>query len=76
MTVTKEGSYSLTVEEITEENELELLVSADDGPFLATHNDRRGFYARCDCGEKHPGRPPQLTKGCGQRALIEPPPDE
>jgi hypothetical protein len=31
------------------------------------------MYARCNCGEKHPGRPPDITRGCGQWGLIQPP---
>lgn len=35
---------------------------------------RRQFFARCDCSESHPGRPSRLRRGCGQWALITPPP--
>jgi hypothetical protein len=34
------------------------------------------FYARCDCGEEHSGRPPDIHRGCGQWALIYDPPNE
>jgi hypothetical protein len=32
------------------------------------------IYARCNCGEKHPGRPPEITRGCGRWGLIIRPP--
>jgi hypothetical protein len=77
MTVEKKGQWTVQEEiEISEEDLQELLVRANKGPFQATDNDRKGFFARCNCGEKHPGRPSELTHGCGQCAVIELPPDE
>jgi|SRR6187401_2782004 len=35
-------------------------------------DDHRDFYARCNCGEEHPGRPPEITRGCGRWSLISP----
>ena len=34
----------------------------------------RDFYARCNCGEEHPGRPAEIKQGCGRWGLINPPP--
>jgi hypothetical protein len=34
-----------------------------------------GLYARCTCGENHPGRPPSMKRGCGQWCMLKPPPD-
>jgi hypothetical protein len=72
ITVTKEGSVASMVEVTTEE--LDLLVQAEEGPLVSEAEDNPQFFARCDCGEAHSGRPPQLTGGCGQSAFIDPPP--
>ena len=54
---------------------LDIMVRADDGPILvATDDDEPDtFYARCNCGEEHPGRPERLKQGCGAWGNITPP---
>jgi hypothetical protein len=52
-----------------EEAELESIVIAEGGS-----DQRHGRFARCNCGEHHPGRPAQITHGCGQWAYVNPPP--
>jgi hypothetical protein len=54
ISVTKEGGVVATID-MTEVTQLELLVKAEEGPIIA--EDSSGtplFFARCDCGEKHP----------------------
>ena len=74
MTVPKGGAVAelLSEDEATEA----LLENEDAGPFLIRLGNGRSFYARCNCSEPHPGRPPTLEHGCGQAGTIEPPPDE
>jgi hypothetical protein len=70
MSVLKQGSYSLLTS--TEDDPLAALIEAEGGPLLV---DSGKFFARCDCGEEHPGRPASISRGCGQWADIDPPPD-
>jgi hypothetical protein len=74
ITVLKEGGVDAAIV-ISEESRLALLVRAEDGP-LVTETDPSQFFARCDCGEEHPGRPTELSRGCGRWAYIDPPEDE
>jgi hypothetical protein len=67
--VTKQGSYSLAP---PAEDVLETIVEAERGPLLT---EAEQFFARCNCGEKHEGRPPNISRGCGQWAEIDPPPN-
>jgi hypothetical protein len=53
-----------------------LLADENAGPFHLRSTSSANFYARCNCGEPHPGRPANLKRGCGQAGSIEPPPDE
>ena len=47
--------------------------AVDEAPAGAIAIDQDLLYARCNCGEKHPGRPPELTRGCGRWGLITKP---
>jgi hypothetical protein len=68
------GSFMLTVESVDAIEEL--LVTAEEGPFtISANDDSEKFFARCNCTGEHPGRPPRITRGCGQWAEIDPPPD-
>lgn len=53
-----------------------LMVRAEEGPIEFEVDTGRRFFARCDCGEDHPGRPDGLTRGCGSWGLIDPPSDD
>ncbi len=33
-------------------------------------------FAYCNCAEKHPGRPSDISVGCGSRAYVKPPPTD
>ena len=74
ITITKVGRVVLI--DAMDAPDLELMVQAEDGPILVTTDDDEPdtFYARCNCGEEHPGRPERLTQGCGAWANISPPP--
>lgn len=48
----------------------DLLAMAEEGPFAVQANDSERFLVRCNCTEGHPGRPPRITRGCGQWAHI------
>lgn len=74
ITVLKEGSV-ITRLDMTEEDRQGLLVLAEEAPMIVRGQEGPQFFARCDCGEKHPGRPPDLTRGCGSWAFIDPPPE-
>ncbi len=62
-----------TVEIASSELE-DALERAERGPLNVQVEGESLFYARCDCGGDHPGRPPELNSGCGSWGLIEPPP--
>ena len=70
MDVLKQDSWSFVT--APEDDVLAALVEAEVGPLLT---DSEKFFARCDCGEAHEGRPAEITKGCGQWASIDPPPE-
>jgi hypothetical protein len=53
--------------------DLKLLLDADHGPIMAKADEGETFYARCNCGEAHPGRPAELKYGCGRSGYIDPP---
>lgn len=73
ISITKTGDviFALTV---LKTPDLELMEKAEEGPITALDGEAEKFYARCNCGEKHHGRPPTLTTGCGAWAYIDPPP--
>jgi hypothetical protein len=71
MTVLQQGSFSTVT--LSEDSVLAIMVEAEQGPLLS---DQGKFFARCDCGEPHEGRPSGITRGCGQWGEIDPPPDE
>ena len=73
ITVTKQGG--LVPLDLSEEALMEIMVEAERGrPVTTRSDDTDQLFARCDCGEKHPGRPADLARGCGQWAEIDPPP--
>jgi hypothetical protein len=72
MTITKAGAYSDVA--ITEDALTDILVEAERGPLIARSDEDEQFFARCDCGEEHPGRPGRINRGCGQWGEIDPPP--
>jgi hypothetical protein len=75
MQVEKIVSWAVTID-VEDALETDLLLRAEEGPILVRTDDGHKFYARCNCGVEHPARPPEITRGCGQRGLIDPPIDD
>jgi hypothetical protein len=73
MAVRKQGAASTVA--ISEEALMAIMLSAEDAPLFTKSDEGVQFFARCDCAEKHPGRPASLLRGCGQWAEIDAPPD-
>ncbi len=73
------ASISAGVETITAPDPDKLnhreLVTAEYGSTVADADAGDQFFARCDCGEPHTGRPPKLKSGCGRWAYVGPPPN-
>lgn len=75
MSVEKRGAYTQTVEaEGAEEFALEL--EREQEEILYRIDGVEQYLARCNCGGDHPGRPKPVTRGCGQKAMIDPPPEK
>jgi hypothetical protein len=73
ITLDKGGGVSEVFEAATSVEDLQF--RAERGPVMVQTEEREKFFARCGCTEKHPGRPPRISRGCGQWANIDPPPD-
>ena len=73
ITITKPGKV-VTLNTV-DMPDLEVMVRADDGPFVVAtdDDDPNTFYARCNCNDEHPGRPERLKLGCGAWGHISPP---
>ena len=76
MVLSKRGSWTLSFSSDELEDALITVMQKDEEATVGVRDaeGRTLFFARCNCGEKHPGRPSELTGGCGQRCRIEPPP--
>jgi hypothetical protein len=73
MSVEKGGAYT-EIESVDVAEDV--LRTAEEGPLVIQAADGQKFFARCNCTEEHPGRSPGITRGCGQWAEIDPPPDD
>jgi len=73
ITITKTGR--VTVVNALDASNLKVMVKAELGPIIVRSDgdEPDTFYARCNCGEEHPGRPAQLNQGCGAWGDIAPP---
>lgn len=75
VSITRAGEVVLTLDRMVEAD-LELMEKAEEGPVAVRGDDGDHVYARCNCGEEHPGRPSSLKTGCGAWAYIDPPPED
>lgn len=73
ISVAQQGSYTTVA--ISEDALLGIMVATERGALRTRSDEKEQFFARCDCGEQHPGRPTGISTGCGQWAEIDPPPD-
>lgn len=75
MTVEKQGAYTVTIDRAAPAD-ADLVRTAQEETIRIDSPEGPRFYARCNCAEKHPGRPGEIATGCGQAADIEPPPGD
>jgi hypothetical protein len=73
MTVTAGGEVVIALGP-TDRAAIDLMVIAEEEGIIVDPNDG-SIYARCDCTDDHPGRPPRLKRGCGRAGYIDPPPE-
>lgn len=77
MSIEKGGAYTQTIDvEARDMEEPALGVEEDREEVLYRVDGEIQHLARCNCGGDHPGRPPEVTRGCGQKAMIDPPPED
>lgn len=63
---------TVTSLDVSENARLEEMVKAEP----PDEDEVEPYFARCNCGGEHPGRPAELKTGCGSCAYIDPPADE
>jgi len=71
--ITKETGYYAMLT-FADPPDLGKLLMANRGPILAQKAEQQLLFARCNCGEAHTGRPPELKTGCGRSGYIGLPP--
>jgi hypothetical protein len=75
LTLSKRGGWTFAFSVDALEDDLLTVIEHDQRGTIAVEEREAetGFFARCNCGEKHPGRPSEITGGCGQAARIDAP---